>query len=42
MDDAVAPLATVGYVDARIWTGTQAEYDGLGTYDPTVLYVVVG
>jgi len=33
--------ATTGYVDSRIWTGTQAEYDGLGTYDPTVLYVVI-
>lgn len=24
------------------WTGTQAEYDALGTYDPAVLYVVTG
>ncbi len=22
------------------WTGTQAEYDALGTYDPDTLYVV--
>lgn len=25
-----------------VWTGTQAEYDALGTYDPRRLYVVVG
>lgn len=25
-----------------IWTGTQVEYDALGTYDPDVLYVVIG
>lgn len=24
------------------WTGTQAEYDALGTYDDNTLYVVVG
>lgn len=33
-------------VDSRIsatrWTGTLAQYQALGTYDPDVLYVVVG
>lgn len=30
------------YVDSRIWQGTQAQYDALGSYDPTILYVVTG
>lgn len=30
------------YVDARIWFGTQAAYNAIGTKDPTVLYVVTG
>jgi hypothetical protein len=30
------------YVDSRIWTGTQAQYDAIGTKDPEVLYVVTG
>jgi len=30
------------YVDSRIWSGTQAQYDAIVTKDPTVLYVVVG
>lgn len=34
-------VASKGYVDSRIWTGTQAEYDGL-TPDPDILYVVTG
>lgn len=24
------------------WTGTQAEYDALGSYDDNTLYVIVG
>lgn len=36
----VGHAASKGYVDSRIWKGTQAEYDALGTYDPDVLYVV--
>jgi hypothetical protein len=24
----------------KIWTGSQAEYDAIGTYDPATLYVV--
>lgn len=23
------------------WQGTQAEYDALGSYDPTTLYVII-
>jgi hypothetical protein len=38
MDDHAA---SKGYVDSRIWSGTQAEYDALGAHDPVVLYVVV-
>lgn len=30
-----------GYVDSRIWTGTQAAYDAIATKDPTVLYVII-
>ena len=30
------------YVDARIWQGTQAQYDAIPSKDPTVLYVVTG
>lgn len=30
-----------GYVDSRIWTGTQAAYDAITTKDPAVLYVVI-
>ena len=42
--DPVAPLqaATKQYTDSRVWQGTQAEYEALGTHDPTVLYVVAG
>jgi len=42
--DPTQPLqaATKQYVDARIWTGTQAAYNAIGTKDPTVLYVVSG
>ena len=35
-DDA----ATKAYVDGRIWSGSQAEYDAIATKDPTVLYVI--
>lgn len=24
------------------WTGTQDEYDALGTYNPTTLYMITG
>jgi hypothetical protein len=45
--DGTAPVnapdaADKAYVDSRIWTGTQAQYDALGVYDPEVLYVVTG
>ncbi len=33
-------LATKKYTDSRIWKGTQAEYDALGTYDDSVLYCI--
>lgn len=29
------------YVDGRIWTGSQGQYDAIPTKDPNVLYVVV-
>lgn len=40
----VAPsqASTKTYIDSRIWTGTQAAYDAIGTKDPTVLYVITG
>ena len=45
-DDPTAPLqaATKQYVDTKwtAWTGTQTDYDALGTYDPGTLYVVKG
>jgi len=34
-------VATKQYVDSRIWSGTQAEYDAIVTKDPAVLYVVI-
>lgn len=34
-------LTRKDYVDGRIWSGTQAEYDAIVTKDPNVLYVVV-
>lgn len=33
--------ATKGYVDGRIWSGTQAQYNAIPTKDPAVLYIVV-
>ena len=33
-------FTTKEYVDSRIWTGTQSEYDALGTYDDSVLYCI--
>ena len=39
---ADAEAASKAYVDARIWQGTQAEFDAIITKDPTVLYVVTG
>jgi predicted RecA/RadA family phage recombinase len=38
----VAPSqsAVKNYVDGRIWSGTQAEYDAIGTKDPAVLYCI--
>jgi hypothetical protein len=43
---AAAPTLTghaahKGYVDSRIWQGTQAQYDAITTKDPTVLYVIL-
>lgn len=26
----------------KIWTGTQAAYDGIATKDPTTLYIITG
>lgn len=40
--EADAKYATKAYVDGRIWSGTQAQYDALTTKDPTVLHVVKG
>lgn len=37
-----ALYATTAYVDARIWYGTQAEYDAIANKLVDVLYVVVG
>lgn len=39
---ADADAATKRYVDARIWTGTQAQFDAIPVKDPDVLYVVTG
>lgn len=39
---ASSQAAIKDYVDARIWTGTQAAYDAIGTKDPTVLYCITG
>ena len=39
---AASDATNKGYVDSRIWKGTQAEYDALATKDPAVLYVVTG
>jgi len=37
-----AQTPTIGSdVLARLWTGSQAQYDAIGTYDPDTLYVVV-
>jgi hypothetical protein len=33
-------LVNKGYVDSRIWQGTQAQYDAIAVKDPTVLYVI--
>ena len=38
----VKTRATVGYVDSRIWYGTQAEYDALPEKDPRTLYCIAG
>lgn len=42
--DPVDPLeaATKGYIDARIWFGTLAQYNAITTKDATVLYVIQG
>lgn len=37
----VADAANKAYVDARIWQGTQAEYDAIAVKDQTVLYVII-
>ena len=37
-----AQTPTIGTdVLARLWTGSQAQYDAIGTYDPDTLYVVI-
>lgn len=33
--------ANKGYVDSRIWFGTEAEYDAIVPKDPTVLYCIM-
>lgn len=33
--------ADKSYVDSRMWSGTQAEYDALPTKDPNVLYLII-
>jgi hypothetical protein len=38
---AVDDGANKAYVDGRIWSGTQAQYNAIVTKDPTVLYVIV-
>jgi len=40
--DPTGPLEapTKQYVDARIWYGSQAEYDAIITKDPSVLYCI--
>lgn len=43
LGSAVAAQSAAGvYTDSRIWMGTQAEYDNLGTWDADVMYVVTG
>ena len=39
---ATLEAATKGYVDGKIWYGTLAAYNAIGTKDPLVLYVVTG
>lgn len=34
--------AVVSTTITRIWTGTQAAYDGIVTKDPATLYVITG
>jgi hypothetical protein len=34
-------LVSKGYVDSRIWSGSQAQYDALPIKQPDVLYVIV-
>lgn len=33
--------ADKSYVDSRMWSGTQAEYDSLEVKDPNVLYLII-
>jgi hypothetical protein len=37
---AVDAAGAVTAVGGKLWWGTQAQYDALGTYDPKTLYVV--
>lgn len=39
-DGPTGPTGPTG--DSGVWIGTQAAYDALGTYDPDVLYAIVG
>lgn len=39
---AVAALPTFGSIATKdFWSGTQAQYDALGTYDANTLYFIV-
>lgn len=40
VDDAVADKVKAVNGLTGVWKGSQAEYDALGTHDPTVLYIV--
>lgn len=37
---AATDAANKGYVDSRIWFGTQQEYNAISPKDPTVLYCI--
>jgi len=32
---------TKSYVDSRIWSGTQAQYNAIASPDPSVLYCII-
>lgn len=39
-DDTVPSVKLVYNETAKVWTGTQAEYDALTTYDPRTVYLI--